>query len=152
MLRDKCNWQFRVYFALWLQSIYPYQKYNQVNLEIFGKTQCITEYHFTKIDIPWLFDALQMFHKLVCCQWTIVNNTEILCMLLKRLYPCRLSDMKPLLSDMKPLFGRNPTEVCLTFNCILDYVYNGFNHLLISWNRERNSSWWCPFVKLIWVC
>ena len=146
MLREKCNWWFRVYFALWLYSIYPYQKNNQVNLEILDKTQCVTEYRFAKINIPWLSYTLQMSHKIVCCQRTVVNNIETLCMLLKRLsYPCRLS-------DMKPLFGKNPTEICLTFNYVLDYVYNRFNHLRISWNQECNSSWWSPLAKLIWIC
>ena len=56
--------------------------------------------------IPRLSEALQLPHKIVCCQETVANNIESLCiLLLKRLYLYRLSHMVPLL-------GRNPTEIC----------------------------------------
>ena len=67
-------------------------------------------------DIPRLSDALQLLHKIVCCQETVANKIEALCVLLKRLsYPCRFS-------DMVPFFGRNLTEVCLIFNYVLDIL------------------------------
>ena len=57
-------------------------------------------------DVPQLSQALQVPHKIVCCQETVVNNIVALCVLLKRLsYPCRLPDM------VSP-FGRNPTDSC----------------------------------------
>ena len=81
-------------------------------------------------DIPRLSDALQLLHKIVCCQETVANKIEALCILLKRLsYPCRFS-------DMVPFFGRNLTEVCLIFNYVLDYIYNRVNHLLSFWNQD----------------
>ena len=56
--------------------------------------------------IPRLSEACQLPHKIVCCQATVSNDIEALCiLLLKRLYLCRLSHMVPLL-------GRNPTEIC----------------------------------------
>ena len=57
--------------------------------------------------IPRLSEALQLPHKIVCCQETVANNIEALhILLLKKLsYTCRLSHMVPLL-------GRNPTEIC----------------------------------------
>ena len=55
--------------------------------------------------IPRLSEALQLPHKIVCCQETVANNMEAMCILLKRLYPCCLWHMVPLL-------GRNPTEIC----------------------------------------
>ena len=30
------------------REIYPYQKYNQFNLKIFDKAQCVTEFHLQK--------------------------------------------------------------------------------------------------------
>ena len=40
--------------------------------------------------IPRLSEALQLPHKIVCCQETVANNMEAMCILLKRLYPCCL--------------------------------------------------------------
>ena len=65
---------------------------------------------------------------------------------------------------MVPVFGRNPTEICVVFNYVPDYIYNKFNHLLRSWNLEpryftgeqlgiilqRNSSEGNPIAKLPW--
>ena len=67
-----------------------------------------TEFRFAERDIiPRLSEALQLPHKIVCCQETVANNIEALhILLLKKLsYTCRLSHMVPLL-------GRNPTEIC----------------------------------------
>lgn len=53
---------------------------------------------------------------------------EGLCILLKRLaYPCRYT-------DMVPRFGRNPTELCLIFNEVLDLVYANHSHRLQNWD------------------
>ena len=50
-------------------------------------------------------------------------------MLLKRLsYPCRYT-------DMVPRFGRNPTELCLIFNRIVDFIYEHHHHRLQSWDK-----------------
>ena len=64
-----------------------------------------TEFRFAERDIiPRLSEALQMPHKIVCCQETVANNIEAFhILLLKKLsYTCRLSHMVPLL-------GRNTT-------------------------------------------
>ena len=54
--------------------------------------------------------------------------------LLKRLaYPCRYT-------DTVPRFGRNPTELCLIFNEVLDFIYTSHHHRLQ--NRDRN-----PFLQ-----
>ena len=89
-------------------QIYLYHKYNQFKLQIFDEAQFVTESRLAERDIsPRLSEALQLPHKIVCCQETVANNIEALCiLLLKRLsYLCRLSHMVPLL-------GRNPTEIC----------------------------------------
>ena len=71
------------------------------------KHSFVTEFRFAERDIiPWLSEVLQLPHKIVCCQETVANNIEVLCiLLLNRLYLYRLSHMVPLL-------GRNPTEIC----------------------------------------
>ena len=66
---------------------YPYQKYNQFNLEIFDEAQCFTEFCFTKRDTPWLSDALQLPRKIVCCQGTVANNIEAMRILLTHYMP-----------------------------------------------------------------
>ena len=35
---------------------------------------------------------------------------------------------------MDPLFGRNPTEICLIFNEVLDFSYQYQHHRLQSWD------------------
>ena len=51
-----------------------------------------------------------------------------LCILLKGLsYPYRFK-------DMAPLYGQNPTELCLIFNEILNFIDQRHHHRLDSWN------------------
>ena len=111
------------------RDIYPYENYSLFNLQTFDNAQCLVEFRFTKPDIQRLADALHLSEKVVCTQGTVCDKIEGLCILLKRLsYPCRLT-------DMVPLFGRNPTEICLIFNNVLDFIYDSFHHLLNSWNQ-----------------
>ena len=87
---------------------FTFTLYNQFKLEIFDEAQFVTEFRFAERDIiSRLSEALQLPHKIVCCQETVANNIEALhILLLKKLsYTCRLSHMVPLL-------GRNPTEIC----------------------------------------
>ena len=81
--------------------------YNQFKQRIFDEAQFVNQFRFAEKDIiPRLSEALQLPHKIVCCQETVANNIEVLCiLLLNRLYLYRLSHMVPLL-------GRNPTEIC----------------------------------------
>ena len=41
---------------------------NITNLETFDETQCVTEFCFAKRDVPWLSEALQLPHEIVCYQ------------------------------------------------------------------------------------
>ena len=67
--------------------------------------------------------------KIMCCQRTVSSNVEGICMLLKRLaHPCRFT-------DMVPIFGRNPTEVCLIVNHVLDFIYSQHSHRMSTWNQ-----------------
>ena len=37
---------------------------------------------------------------------------------------------------MVPRFGRNPTELCLIFNEVLDFIYTSHRHRLQNWDRN----------------
>ena len=40
---------------------------------------------------------------------------------------CTLTKSQNAKHDMALLFGRNPTEICMIFNYVVDYIYNIFN-------------------------
>ena len=72
---------------------------------------------------------LRLPEKIVTVQRTICSAMEGLCILLKRLaFPCRYT-------DMVASFGRNPTELCLIYNTVLDFVYENHGHRLESWQQ-----------------
>ena len=81
---------------------------------------------FEKTDLEELLNALRFPDKFVCSQRTVCSGMEGLCILLKRLaFPCRYT-------DMVLRFGRNPTELCLIFNHVLNYVYQTNQHRLLK--------------------
>ena len=111
------------------REIFPYWKTDNFNLDDWDDTECRTELRFTKGDLLSLKIALALPEKLVCPQRTTCSGIEGLCILLKRLaFPCRFT-------DMVPRFGRNPTEICLIFNTVLDFVFTAHHHRLESWNQ-----------------
>ena len=111
------------------REIYPYWRYERFNLDSYDDGQCLTEFRFLRRDLETLADALQIPEKIVCPQRTICWKIEGLCIFLKRVaYPCRYT-------DMVPHFGRNPTELCLIFNQVLDHVYDTHQHRMQSWNQ-----------------
>ena len=85
------------------------------------------ELRFAKGDLPLLKHLLGVRDK-VSCRLTC-SGEEALFILLKRLaYPCRYS-------DMVGRFGRNPTEMCLIFNQLLDLLHEQHHHRIDSWNQ-----------------
>ena len=36
---------------------------------------------------------------------------------------------------MTPMFGRNPTELCLIYNTIINLIYENHNHRLGNWSQ-----------------
>ena len=122
------------HFALLYQnnqsrSIFPHWKFEKFNLENWDDTECYTELRFRKSDLPTLLNNLQIPEKIVCTQRTTCSGMEALCILLKRLaYPCRYT-------DMVTRFGRNPTELCLIFNTLLQFLYTTHSHRLQSWEQ-----------------
>ena len=107
----------------------PYWKFNRFNFTDLDDTQCKIEFRFHKNDLPLLLETIQIPDVITCSQGTVCNGMEGLCILLKRLaFPCRYT-------DMVGTFGRNPFEICLIFNRVLDYVYNIHNHRLTQWGQ-----------------
>ena len=79
---------------------------------------------FGKQDLDLLRRNLQIPDEIVCSQRSVCDGMEAMCILLKRLAnPCRYT-------DMVPRFGRNPTELCLIFNELLDFIYTSHRHRL----------------------
>ena len=108
---------------------FPYWKFPDFNFDDWDNTECNTELRFAKSDVLVLLDALDFPEKFVCSQRTTCTGLEGRCILLKRLaFPCRYT-------DLASRFGRNPTELCLIFNQVLDFVYERHSHRLRSWDQ-----------------
>ena len=125
-------------FALMYQNnlsriVFPYWKFDRFDLDAWDDSECYTELRFRKNDLPALLACLRNPENIVCSQRTTCSGLEALCILLKRLaFPCRYT-------DMATRFGRNPTELCLIFNTILNFVYTTHHHHLSSWEQPFPS-------------
>ena len=103
------------------RELFPYWKFDN-----WEDTECRAELRFSKAEVFLLLEVLRFPNKFVCSQRTVCSKLEGLCILLKRLaFPCRYI-------DMVSRFGRNPTELCLIFNTVLEFVYNLHHHRLES--------------------
>ena len=111
------------------KKLFPYWKYDKFDLDEWDEAECKVELRFEKPDLEELLNALRFPDKFVCSQRTVCSGMEGLCILLKRLaFPCRYT-------DMVLRFGRNPTELFLIFNHVLNYVYQTNQHRLNTWNQ-----------------
>lgn len=111
------------------REVYPYWKFSKWDFDVWDDTECKTELRFGKKDIPHLLDALDIPEKIICSQGTTCTGMEGLCVVLKRLaYPCRYT-------DLVTRFGRNPAEICLIFNEVLDIIYADHRHRLEDWHQ-----------------
>ena len=103
---------------------FPYSKFERFDIDGWDESECRTELRFGKQDLDLLRRNLQIPDEIVCSQRSVCGGMEAMCILLKRLaYPCRYT-------DMVPRFGRNPTELCLIFNEVLDFIYTSHRHRL----------------------
>ena len=109
------------------RPVYPYNKFDHFEIDTWDDSECRTDLRFGKQDLDLLRTYLQIPDEIVCSQRSVCEGMEGLCILLKRLaYPSRYT-------DMVPRFGRNPTELCLIFNEVLDLVYANLSHRLQNW-------------------
>ena len=117
-----------LYEANLSRPAYPYNKFDRFDIDAWDDSECRTDLRFGKQDLDLLRTYLQIPDEIVCSQRSVCEGMEGLCILLKRLaYPCRYT-------DMVPRFGRNPTELCLIFNEVLDLVYANHSHRLQNWD------------------
>ena len=113
-----------LYDANWSRELYPYRNVERFNFDNLDNTQCLADFRFEKEHILRLTQALGITRKVICSQRSTCDGVEATCILLKRLaFPCRYS-------DMVSSFGRNPTEICLIFNRVLDIVYDAHHNRL----------------------
>ena len=109
---------------------FPYCKFERFDIDAWDESECRTELRFGKQDLDLLRRNLPIPDEIVCSQRSVCDGMEVMCILLKRLaYPCRYT-------DMVPRFGRNPTELCLIFNEVLDFIYTSHRHRLQNWDRN----------------
>ena len=111
------------------KPLFPHWKFEDFDLGTWDEVECRTELRFGKNDLPLLLRCLQIPEQVVCQQGTVCSGMEGLCIVLKRLaYPCRYT-------DMAHRFGRNPPELCLIFNRVMDNIYETHHHRLESWDQ-----------------
>ena len=111
------------------KDIYPYWNYQPFDIGMIDEEQCFIDFRFAKNDLNIFLDVLNVPERIVTVQGTVCSGLEALCILLKRLdFPCRYS-------DMSPIFGRNPTEICLIYNKLISKIYDDHSHRLHSWNQ-----------------
>lgn len=96
------------------------------DLEELTEDQCKAEFRFTKHDIYVLKDVLNISEEITCNNRLVVDGTEALCILLKRLaYPVTYN-------NMADRFGRSATHL----KKIVCYITN----MLYTYHRERLTS------------
>ena len=118
-----------LYDAYSSKPVFSYWKFPRFNVDEWSDVECHTELRFAKQDLDELLECLGVPEKITCEQRTVCGGMEGLCILLKRLsYPCRYT-------GMVPRFGRNPTELCLIFNRIVDFTYDNHHHRLRRWDQ-----------------
>ena len=109
---------------------FPYDSYDQFNLDDMDEAECIAELRFEKRHILRLEEVLQIPPLMKCNQRSVFTGTEGLCMLLKRLaYPCRYS-------DLIHRFGRPVPVLGMITNNFIDYIYDTHHHKITNWNND----------------
>ena len=108
---------------------YLYWNYERFTLQDKSEAEYETDFRFEKYDIPLLVDVLGVPDEIKCKQGTICNNTEGLCIVLKRLaYPCRYS-------DLISIFGRPVPEISIISNTAIDFIFEHHGRRISEWNH-----------------
>ena len=115
---------YTLYDANMSKDIYLYWKYSHFDMRTFDDEQCVVDFRFSNSHLYTLLDVLNIPDRVVTVQGTVCEDIEALCILLKRLsFPCRYT-------DLTSMFGRNPTELCLIYNTMINLIYENHNHRL----------------------
>ena len=91
------------------REIYPYQKFNQYNLEIFDEVRCVSRQSAAK---------------------------KLLQIILKQCSYCQKDFFILVVCLTWYHFLKETLHICVIFNYILDYLYSRFNHLFSTWNQD----------------
>ena len=79
---------------------FSHSAYEKFSLTDKDPAECKADSRVEKRDIPFLVDALTVPPVFRSCNGTICDGAEGLCIMLKRFaYPCRYSDIIPILDD-----------------------------------------------------
>ena len=93
-------------------------------MRTFDDEQYIVDFRFSKTHLYTLLNVINIPDRVITVQGTVFEDIEVLCILPKRLsFPCCYT-------DMTPMFGRNPTELCLIYNTMINLIYENHNHRL----------------------
>ena len=112
---------------------FPYQNYENFDLERLDESECLAEFRFRKSDIPVLKQVMGLPDSYTCKQGTVCHAIEGLFLLLRRLaYPCRYS-------DLIHRFGCPVPELCMITSHVMDTVYTLHHHRLTAWNQTLLS-------------
>ena len=105
--------------------------YEPFDIETIYEEQCFIDFRFAKNDLRVLLDMLTIPDRAITTEGTVCNLMEVLCILLKPLlFPFRYS-------EMLPIFGKNPIELCLclNYNSLINTIYDQHYHRLSSCNQ-----------------
>ena len=109
---------------------FPYWKYGRFDLDSMTDDECKAEFRFYKNDIYLLGEVLDIPEIMKCSNGVLVDGTEALSALLKRLaYPCRFG-------DMVARFGRPVPQLSMITNRNMDYVFDEYSHLGLLWDLK----------------
>ena len=123
--------EFSVLYEAYAPQNLPFQHsaYEKFSLENKNSAECKADFRVDKRDIALLVEALGVPPIFKCCNGTICDGTEGLCIVLKRFaYPCRYS-------DMMPIFGRSVPELSMICNQVTDWIYNTHGYKVTRWNH-----------------
>ena len=105
---------------------FPYWNYEAFELNMMSDDECQAEFHFYKNDVYDLKEVLNLPEEFTCYNGLKIDSIDGLCIFLKRFaYPCRHL-------DMILRFARPMSQLCMTSNLVMDYLYAHWNHLLTS--------------------
>ncbi|KAK3700051.1 hypothetical protein QZH41_004354 [Actinostola sp. cb2023] len=111
-----------------------HHEFQRFDLNSIRSANSWNDFRFSRVDIPYLAELLDLPNKFECYNRTSAGKEEALCIMLRKLAsPCRFS-------DMVSSFGRAVPELSLIFNETLNYVYDRYGYLL----HTLNQRWLAP--------
>ena len=99
-----------------------YEEYDRCSLDEMNDAECLAEFRFRTHNLQIVSEVLQIPDSFRCCQRSVADGMEGLCILLRRLsYPRRYSDM---ISQ----FGLPVPVLSMFSSDVLDFACNTHRH------------------------